>query len=69
MDENLDILLTAVAASQKMDRSQLSAQLIYDGLQRFNLGKVLSHHLKVTNPTKPSNESVTVEQIGNEAAA
>jgi predicted DNA-binding ribbon-helix-helix protein len=41
LEESLDFRLSTIAASQKMDRSQLASQLIDAGLQRYALDKAL----------------------------
>lgn len=51
LDGNLDIVLSSVAAEQHLDRSQLTAQILYAGLQRYALGKVLIQHLGVSLST------------------
>lgn len=44
LPESLDFRLTAVAKSQRMDRSQLAAQLLDAGLRRYALDAALRQH-------------------------
>lgn len=53
LPDSVDFRLTAIAASQKSDRSTLAAQLIDTGLRRFALDAALRQHTGNDAATEP----------------